>query len=47
MKELHKKIVSFEGVEVIERTVKPHSTSAHVGVPISWIGCRVAIVKLD
>ncbi|MGP8322465.1 MAG: DUF2080 family transposase-associated protein [Methanosarcinaceae archaeon] len=30
---------------MIERTVKPHSTSAHVGLPKSWIGSRVAIVK--
>ncbi len=38
---------SFKGYEVIEKTVKPHSTSAHVGLPISWIGCRVAVVRLD
>jgi len=38
---------SFSGIEIIEATVKPHSTSAHVGVPKSWISCRVAIVRLD
>ena len=38
---------SFQGIEVIEATVKPHSTSAHVGVPKSWTGSRVAIVRLD
>ena len=38
---------SFQGIEVIEATVKPHSTSAHVGVPKSWIGSKVAIVKLS
>ncbi len=42
-----KKIFSFTGLEVIEKTVKPHSTSAHVGVPKDWIGCSVAIVRLD
>jgi len=41
------KSFSFQGLEVIEKTVKPHATSAHVGLPISWIGCRVAIVRLD
>jgi len=38
---------SFKGYEVIEKTVKPHATSAHVGLPISWTGCRVAVVRLD
>jgi hypothetical protein len=38
---------SFKGYEVIERTVKPHATSAHVGAPKAWTGCRVAIVRLD
>jgi len=38
---------SISGHELIERTVKPHSTSAHIGVPKVWIGCRVAIVRLD
>jgi hypothetical protein len=38
---------SFKGYEVLEKTVKPHSTSAHVGLPISWTGCRVAVVRLD
>ncbi len=38
---------SFRGYEVLEKTVKPHSTSAHVGLPISWTGCRVAVVRLD
>lgn len=42
-----KKKFSFEGVEVIECTVKPHSTSAHVGLPKKWIGCRVAVVRLE
>jgi hypothetical protein len=37
---------SFKGFEVIEKTVKPHATSAHVGVPVSWISCRVAVVRL-
>ena len=37
----------FKGCEVIEKTVKPFSTSAHVGVPVSWIGSRVAVVRLD
>jgi len=41
------KYFSFEGIEVIEATVKPHSTSAHVGVPKSWIGSDVAIVRLS
>lgn len=38
---------SFQGFEMIEAIVKPHSTSAHVGLPKKWIGCRVAIVRLD
>lgn len=38
---------SFKGYEMLEKTVKPHATSAHVGVPKDWIGCRVAIVRLD
>lgn len=38
---------SFKGYEVLEKTVKPHSTSAHVGLPVSWTGCRVAVVRLD
>ena len=38
---------SFKGYEVLEKTVKPHSTSAHIGLPISWTGCRVAVVRLD
>lgn len=38
---------SFRGIEIIEATVKPHSTSAHVGVPKSWIGSEVAIVRLS
>lgn len=37
----------FKGYEVIEKTVKPHSTSAHVGLPVSWTGCHVAVVRLD
>lgn len=41
------KSFSFKGYEVIEKTVKPHSTSAHVGLPVSWTGCRVAVVRLD
>jgi hypothetical protein len=43
----YKKEFSFQGYEVIEKTVKPHATSAHIGVPKSWTGCRVAVVKLD
>lgn len=42
-----KKDFSFKGYEVIEKTAKPHSTSAHIGVPISWVGCRVAVVRLS
>ena len=38
---------SLKGFELLEKTVKPHSTSAHIGMPISWIGCRVAVVRLD
>jgi len=38
---------SLHGYEVLEKTVKPHATSAHVGLPISWTGCRVAVVRLD
>lgn len=38
---------SFQGFEVIETTVKPHSTSAHIGLPKKWTGCRVAVVRLD
>jgi hypothetical protein len=38
---------SFKGFEVLEKTVKPHATSAHVGLPKSWMGCRVAVVRLD
>lgn len=38
---------SFQGFEMIEATVKPHSTSAHVGLPKKWTGCRVAVVRLD
>ena len=38
---------SFDGYESIDRIVKPHATSAHVGVPKDWIGCRVAIVLLE
>ncbi len=41
------KTFSFQGHEVIEATVKPHSTSAHVGLPKKWTGCRVAVVRLD
>ncbi len=41
-----RKIV-LEGFEMIEATVKPHSTSAHVGLPKKWTGCRVAVVRLD
>lgn len=37
---------TFKGLEVIEATVKPHSTSAHVGLPKRWTGCRVAVVRL-
>ena len=38
---------SFDGIEMIEATVKPHSTSAHVGLPKRWTGCRVTVVRLD
>ncbi len=38
---------SLEGYELIEATVKPHSTSAHIGLPKKWTGCRVAVVRLD
>ncbi len=41
------KSFSFQGIEMIEATVKPHSTSAHVGLPKKWTGCRVAVVRLD
>lgn len=37
----------LHGLECIEKTVKLHSTSAHVGVPRKWTGCRVAVVRLD
>ena len=43
----HVKEFSFRGCEVIDATVKPHSTSAHVGLPKKWTGCRVAVVRLD
>lgn len=42
-----KKNFSFKGYEVLEKTVKPHSTSAHVGLPKKWTGSRVAVVRLD
>lgn len=38
---------SFQGTEVIDAVVKPHSTSAHIGVPKSWIGSNVSVVRLD
>jgi putative transposon-encoded protein len=37
----------LHGLELIEKTVKPHATSAHIGLPKSWTGCRVAVVRLD
>lgn len=38
----------FNGLEVLEKTAKPFGqNSAHIGVPKGWIGCRVAIVRLD
>jgi putative transposon-encoded protein len=43
--ETHK--FTLHGYEVLEKTVKPHATSAHVGLPKNWIGCRVAVIRLD
>ncbi|MCK5012942.1 MAG: DUF2080 family transposase-associated protein [Candidatus Omnitrophica bacterium] len=33
--------------EMIERTVKPVGGGAQVHVPKTWLGCRVAVVKLE
>ena len=33
--------------EMIERTVKPVGGGAQVHVPKTWMGCRVAVVKLE
>ena len=34
-------------VEMLERTVKPVGGGAQVHVPKTWLGCRVAVVKLE
>ena len=37
-----------DGYEMLEKVVKPFGdNSAHVGIPKSWIGSKVAIIKLD
>jgi len=37
-----------DGYEQIEKTVKPFcDNSAHVGIPKSWIGFKVAITRLE
>ena len=33
--------------EMLERTVKPVGGGAQVHVPKTWMGCRVAVVKLE
>ena len=37
-----------DGYEQIEKTVKPFGDNgAHVGIPKSWIGFKVAIIRLE
>ena len=37
-----------DGYEQIEKTVKPFGNGgAHIGAPNDWIGCKVAIIRLD
>ena len=37
-----------DGYEQIEKTVKPFGDNgAHVGIPNSWIGMKIAIVRLE
>ena len=37
-----------DGYEQMEKTVKPFGdNSAHVGIPKGWIGCKVAITRLE
>ena len=33
--------------EMLERTVKPVGGGAQVHVPKTWLGCRVAVVRLE
>lgn len=40
--------IKIFGTEMLEKTVKPYGAGgAHVGVPVSWLRCKIAIIKLD
>ena len=41
------KITIPNATEMLERTVKPVGGGAQVHVPKTWMGCRVAVVKLE
>ena len=37
-----------DGYEMLEKVTKPFGdNSAHVGIPKSWIGLKVVIIKLE
>lgn len=41
------KITIPNAAEMIEKTVTPVGGGAQVHVPKTWLGCRVAVVKLE
>jgi len=38
---------TLEGHEQLKKTVHASGNSGRVYLPVSWIGCRVAITRLD
>ena len=38
---------ALEGYEQIKKTVRASGNSGRIYLPVSWIGCRVAIIRLD
>ncbi len=39
--------ISLQGYEMVEKVGKAIGTTGHVYVPVSWVGCRVAVVRLE
>lgn len=38
---------SVQGHEIVEKTARASGTTARVLVPVSWVGCRVAVIRLE
>lgn len=39
--------IAIEGYEMIEKRAVAYGTGARVLVPVSWVGCRVAVIRLE